>query len=106
MDLAPTTDVQPAGLAIPTVSRKLNQIEAHFVTASVRISDVARTCCSSQTRSLAALAFHHPVALLQQALALAILAFLLLFDVGAFVVGHFVLPVSERMIASERQPSR
>jgi hypothetical protein len=61
---------------------------------------------SPQARSLAALAFHHPIALLQQALALAILAFLLLFDVGAFVVGHDTLPAIERMIAIERHLSR
>jgi hypothetical protein len=36
----------------------------------------------------AALAFDDLVALLQQALALAILALLLLFDIGALVIGH------------------
>jgi hypothetical protein len=36
----------------------------------------------------AALALDHLVALFQQALALAILAFLLLLDVGAFCIGH------------------
>ena len=40
----------------------------------------------------AALAFDDLVALLQQALALAILALLLLLDVGTFFVGHDVLP--------------
>jgi hypothetical protein len=61
---------------------------------------------STQARALAALAFHDPIALLQQTLALAILAFLLLFDVGAFVVGHDTLPAIERMIAIERHLSR
>src|SRR4051812_36374333 len=37
---------------------------------------------------LAALAFDHFVALLQETLALAILAFLLLLDVRAFLIGH------------------
>ena len=42
----------------------------------------------TKTRPAAALALDHLVALLQQALALAILAFLLLLDVGAFCIGH------------------
>jgi hypothetical protein len=46
----------------------------------------------AQAGAFAALAFHHLVALLQQALALAILALLLLFDVGAFFVGHAQAP--------------
>jgi hypothetical protein len=56
---------------------------------------------------LAALALHHPVALLQQALALAILAFLLLLDVGAFFIGHDNLPasVARITIASPALPS-
>jgi hypothetical protein len=37
---------------------------------------------------LAALALHHPIALLQEALALAILALLLLLDVRALFIGH------------------
>jgi hypothetical protein len=40
----------------------------------------------------AALAFDDPVALLQQALALAILAFLLLLDIRPFFISHNVLP--------------
>jgi hypothetical protein len=43
---------------------------------------------------LAALAFDDPVTLLQQALTLAILAFLLLLDVRPFFIGHNVLPPS------------
>jgi hypothetical protein len=42
----------------------------------------------SKSRPAAALAFYDLVALLEQALALAILALLLLLDVGAFFVGH------------------
>ena len=48
----------------------------------------------TKTRPAAALALDHLVALLQQALALAILAFLLLLDVGAFFVGHDILPAT------------
>jgi hypothetical protein len=42
----------------------------------------------SQSRSVATLAFHHLVALLDQALAFAILALGLLLDVRAFFIGH------------------
>jgi hypothetical protein len=56
---------------------------------------------------LAALAFYDLVALLQQALALAILAFLLLLDVGALFIGHANLPASVAgiTIASPAFPS-
>jgi hypothetical protein len=47
---------------------------------------------SPQPGALAALALHHLIALLDQALALAILAFLLLLDVGAFLIGHAIAP--------------
>jgi hypothetical protein len=47
---------------------------------------------SPHARPLAALAFDDPVALLQQALALAILAFLLLLDIRPFFIGHNLLP--------------
>ena len=43
---------------------------------------------SSLARAFAALALHHLVALLEQALAFAVLAFLLLLDVRAFFAGH------------------
>lgn len=42
-------------------------------------------------RPATSLAFHHLVALLHQPLPLAILALLLLLDVGAFFIGHDVL---------------
>jgi hypothetical protein len=45
-----------------------------------------------EARAAAALALDHLVTFLQQALALAILAFLLLLDVGAFFIGHAILP--------------
>jgi hypothetical protein len=62
---------------------------------------------SSYARPLATLALDDPVALLQQALALAILAFLLLLDVGAFFIGHDNLPasVARITIASSALPS-
>ncbi|WKA31788.1 hypothetical protein [Bradyrhizobium roseum] len=62
---------------------------------------------SAHTGPLAALALDHPVALLQQALALAVLAFLLLFDVGAFFIGHGILPASvvRITIAGPARPS-
>jgi hypothetical protein len=47
---------------------------------------------SAHAGALAALAFDDIVALFYQALALAILALLLLLDVGTFFVGHGVLP--------------
>jgi hypothetical protein len=51
---------------------------------------------------LAALALDDPIALLQQTLALAILAFLLLLDVGAFFIGHDNLPASVARITIAR----
>jgi hypothetical protein len=47
---------------------------------------------SPQSRPATALALHHLVALLEQALAFAILALLLLLDVRAFFIGHDILP--------------
>jgi hypothetical protein len=47
---------------------------------------------SAHAGAPAALAFDDIVALLHQALAFAILAFLLLLDVGTFFIGHDVLP--------------
>jgi hypothetical protein len=50
----------------------------------------------SVPRPAAALAFYHLVAFLQQALALAILALLLLLDVGTFLTRHDVLQTMMR----------
>jgi hypothetical protein len=47
---------------------------------------------SPKPGAAAALAFHHLVALLEQALAFAVLAFRLLLDVGASFIGHDILP--------------
>src|ERR1700733_14097461 len=52
---------------------------------------------SPQARPAAGLAFHPLVTLLEQALAFAILALLLLLDVGTFFIGHDSLPA--RMFA-------
>jgi hypothetical protein len=48
---------------------------------------------SAHAGAFAALAFHHPVAFLDQAFAFAILANLLFLDVGAFLIGHKYLQV-------------
>jgi hypothetical protein len=66
------------------VGRKANAAHLHLaalVQATARFS-------LSQSRSVAALAFHHLVAFLDQALAFAILALGLLLDVRAFFIGH------------------
>jgi hypothetical protein len=55
---------------------------------------VAGNIKSAHACPLAALAFHHPVALFQEALALAILALLLLLDVRALFIGHDDLPAN------------
>jgi hypothetical protein len=52
------------------------------------VSKAVFKAVSAQPRPAAALALDHFVALLQQALALAVLALLLLLDVGAFFIGH------------------
>jgi hypothetical protein len=57
-------------------------------------AQIRRGPTSPYARPLATLALDDPVALLQQALALAILAFLLLLDVGALFIGHDNLPAS------------
>jgi hypothetical protein len=52
----------------------------------------SRQIASPEPGAAAALAFHHLVALLEQALAFAVLAFRLLLDVGASFIGHDILP--------------
>jgi hypothetical protein len=49
---------------------------------------------SPQPGTLAALAFHDLIALFQQPFALAVLARLLFLGVGAFYIGHGILPLS------------
>jgi hypothetical protein len=77
------------------------------IAESLPPAQIRREPASPYARPLATLALDDPVALLQQALALAILAFLLLLDVGAFFVGHDNLPasVARITIASSALPS-
>ena len=80
---------------------KLNQIQRGLLMAPGDRSRAPRhfragtawrvTINSTQPGAAAALTFYHLVALLQQTLAFAILALLLLLDVGAFLAGHDVL---------------
>jgi hypothetical protein len=77
------------------------------IAESLRPAQIRRRPASPYARPLATLALDDPVALLQQALAFAILAFLLLLDVGAFFIGHDNLPasVARITIASSALPS-
>jgi hypothetical protein len=90
---------------IPTIAESL--VAERLVDESLAPAQIRRGPASPHTGPLAALALDHPVALLQQALALAILAFLLLLDVGAFFIGHDNLPasVARITIASPVLPS-
>jgi hypothetical protein len=90
---------------IPTIAESL--VAERLVAESLAPAQIRRGPASPHTGPLAALALHHPVALLQQALALTILAFLLLLDVGAFFIGHDNLPasVARITIASPALPS-
>jgi hypothetical protein len=69
-------------------------IAESLVAESLAPAQIHRGPASPYARSLAALTLDDLVALLQQALALAILAFLLLLDVGAFFISHDSLPAS------------
>jgi hypothetical protein len=77
------------------------------IAESLPSAQIRRGPASPYARPLATLALDHPVALLQQPLALAILAFLLLLDVGALLIGHDNLPasVARITIASPAVPS-
>src|SRR6266576_918333 len=82
-------DTRSAGrLGWPGPSRKLNQIQGYLLMAVAEPVRRSSTSCLPQSRSAAALAFYDLVALLEQALALAIFALPLLLDVGPFFVGH------------------
>jgi hypothetical protein len=82
-------------------------IAESLVAESLAPAQIHRGPASPYARSLAALTLDDLVALLQQALALAILAFLLLLDVGAFFISHDILPasVARITIASPALPS-
>jgi hypothetical protein len=80
---------------------KLKQIQARMLMGAFVIPGRAKrergmakdgTRPSPHPCPLAALALHDVVAFLDQALALAILAFLLLLDVGALFIGHAIAP--------------
>src|ERR1700732_5179031 len=86
MDPLAINDDRRACSASPAPGWKSNRIMRHCLSLSHTRANLAKP------RSAAALAFYHLVALLQQALALAILALLLLLDVGAFFIGHDLLP--------------
>jgi hypothetical protein len=90
---------------IPTIAESL--VSESLVSESLAPAQIRRGPASPYARPLATLALDDLVALLQQALALAILAFLLLLDVGAFFIGHDNLPasVARVTIASSALPS-
>jgi hypothetical protein len=77
-------------------------IAESLVAVSLAPARIRRRPASPHARPLAALALDDLIALLQQALALAVLAFLLLLDVGAFFISHDNLPagVARSTIAS------
>jgi hypothetical protein len=77
------------------------------IAESIAPAQIRRGPASPYARPLAALALDDLIALLEQALALAILAFLLLLDVGAFFISHDNLPasVARITIASPALPS-
>jgi hypothetical protein len=77
---------------IATIAESL--VAESLVAKSLAPAQNRRGPASPYARPLAALALDDLIALLQQALALAILAFLLLLDVGAFFIGHDNLPAS------------
>jgi hypothetical protein len=74
--------------------------------AHLRFAPTRAVSISSQPRPLAALALYDFVTLLEQALALAILALLLLFDVGASFIGHAILQIVTAGVERETTSSR
>jgi hypothetical protein len=85
---------------IATIAESL--VAESLVAESLAPAQIRRGPTSPYPGPLATLALDDPVALLQQALALAILAFLLLLDVGAFFIGHDNLPASVARITIAR----
>jgi hypothetical protein len=84
-----------AGLAAPRGENK-----TLFIANAPRAARVARADAkntgSAQAGAAAALALDHLVALLQEALALAVFALLLLLDVGTLLARHDALPTMMR----------
>jgi hypothetical protein len=70
------------------------EIKPDYSSLFIAVAHASQPPALAKPRSAAALAFYHLVALLEQALALAILALLLLLDVGAFFIGHDSLQTS------------
>jgi len=82
---------------IATIAESLvaeSLVAESLVAESLAPARIRRGPASPYPRPLAALALDDLIALLQQALALAVLAFLLLLDVGAFFISHDSLPAS------------
>jgi hypothetical protein len=70
------------------------EIKPDDASLSIAVAPASQPPALAKSRSAATLAFDHLVALLQQPLALAILALLFLLDVGAFFIGHASLQTS------------
>jgi hypothetical protein len=70
------------------------EIKPDHASLSIAVAPASQPPALAKSRSAAALAFDHLVALLQQPFAFAILALLLLLDVGAFFIGHDSLQTS------------
>jgi hypothetical protein len=68
----------------PGICQSSYKLSPHFASPHAGYNEMY----SAQPGPAAALAFYDFVALFQQALALAILALLLLLDIGTFVIGH------------------
>jgi hypothetical protein len=70
------------------------EIKPDYASLFIAVAHASQPPALAKPCPAAALAFYHFVALLQQALALAILALLFLLDVGAFFIGHDSLQTS------------
>jgi hypothetical protein len=70
------------------------QIKPDYSSLFIAVAQASQPPPLAKSCPAAALAFYHLVALLQQALALAILALLFFLDVGAFFIGHASLQTS------------
>src|SRR3979490_2841320 len=80
------------------------EIKPDYASLFIAVAHASQPPALAKPCPAAALAFYHFVALLQQALALAILALLLLLDVGAFFIGHHDLQTMLSREPFERLP--
>src|SRR3984893_3741787 len=109
---SPSVKIEADSRAIVNGPRSVQKRARHSRLRHLALTTVVRRCqgglkaVSAQPRPAAALAFDHFVALLQQALALAILALLLLLDVGAFFIGHNDLQIMFVAGAARTSPGR